>query len=226
MITEMIQAGVIFGHKKSKTHPRMRQYIGGIKNEIELIDPEATFKGLTTASEFLKEITKKGGIVLVVGTIPAAKASVEFFANSFSFPFVTNRWLGGTLTNYSAIRSRFKYFEDQKIKKEKGELSKYTKKEQQEFDKEIGKMTQSFSGLASLTRIPEAVLVIDPKAHETAVREANKLSIPLVAIIDTDDDPNPIQYPIFANDHNRQSIEWVLGKIAEELRSEIGKTAV
>jgi len=220
MIVEMARAGVVFGHKKSKTHPHMKSYIGGNKNDIEFIDPEATFVSLQAASAFLKEKTKKGGLMLMVGTNSPAKEPIETFAETFSFPYVTKRWLGGTLTNFSVISDRLKYFEALKAKKEKGELDKYTKKERQEFDKDIGKMTQSFGGLVKLSRLPDVVFIVDVKKHNTAVSEANKLKIPIVAILDTDDDPSVIQYPIFANDHNKQSIEWILAKIIEEIKSE------
>ncbi len=222
MIAEMAERGVMFGHKKSKTHPRMKPYIGGNKNEIELIDPEATFSGLKAAIAFLKETVSKGGLALLVGTEAPAKETLKHFASLFSFPYVTNRWLGGTLTNFKVIHDRLKYFEDLKAKKEKGELAKYTKKERSEFDEEIGKMTISFGGLANLSRLPDALFVVDITTHDTAVREARKLKIPIVAIVDTNDDPTLVDYPIFANDHNKKSIEWVCEKILEEVK--LGKT--
>jgi len=218
MVAEMAEVGVIFGHKKSKTHPRMKPYIGGNKNEIELIDPEATFLGLQKAISFFKESVKKGGLMLLVGTDAPAKEGIGNFASIFSFPYVVTRWLGGTLTNFSAISSRLKYFLDLKERKEKGELSKYTKKERQEFDKDIGKMTKTFGGLTKLSRLPDIIFVVDIKTHKTAILEAHKMKIPIIAIVDTDDDPTLVDYPIFANDHNKQSIEWVFNKIIEEVK--------
>lgn len=218
IILEMAQAGVLFGHKKSKTHPRMRPFIGGAKNEIELLDPEATLSTLETAAEFFAEKVRSGALILLVGTGAPAKTSLEQFAKEFSFPAVTKRWLGGTLTNFKIISDRMKYFQDLKYKQEKGELSKYTKREQQEFDKEIGKMSQSFSGILSLTKIPDVMLVVDPASHEIAIQEARQCNIPIVGIMDTNDDPSTVDYPVFANDHARSSIDWVIGKFRETIR--------
>jgi len=218
VVLEMAQAGVLFGHKKSKTHPRMKPYIGGTKNEIEILDPEPVLAGLETAANFLAEKVRSGSLILLVGTGAAAKGPLEHFAKEFSFPCVTNRWLGGTLTNFKVISDRMKYFQDLKYKKEKGELAKYTKRERQEFDKEIGKMEQTFSGFISLTKIPDVLLVIDPAAHAIAVSEAKQCGVPVVAVMDTNDDPASVDYPIFANDHARASIDWVVGKIREAIR--------
>ncbi|MDI6820624.1 MAG: 30S ribosomal protein S2 [Patescibacteria group bacterium] len=221
IVTEMAQSGVIFGHKKSRTHPRMKPFIGGIRNEIELIDPQATFDSLNKAIGFLKEKVKAGGLVLAVGTQAAAKDGVKEFASEFKFPYVIKRWLGGTMTNFKVITDRLKYYEDLRSKKERGELVKYTKKEQLEFSKEISKLSESFDGLANLKKIPDALFVVDIQVHETAVREAKKINIPVVAILDTDDNPDLVKYPIFANDHTKMSIEWVMKKVKSELRKEI-----
>ncbi len=218
-VLEMAQAGVLFGHKKSKTHPRMKPFIGGTKNEIEILDPEAALAGLAPAAEFFAEKVHSGALVLLVGTGSAAKASLEQFAKEFSFPCVTNRWLGGTFTNFKVISDRMKYFQDLKFKQEKGELSKYTKREQQEFDKEIGKMSKAFTGILSLTKLPDVVLIVDPEAHENAIAEARQCGVPIVAIMDTNDDPASVDHPIFANDHARSSIDWVIGKLREAIRA-------
>ncbi|MEK9194304.1 MAG: 30S ribosomal protein S2, partial [Patescibacteria group bacterium] len=217
-IEEMAKAGVIYGHKRSKTHPQMKPYIAGQKNEFELIDPQATQDALAKAIEFLKEKVKIGGsvekgLMLLVGTLPAAKTLIGDFAREFKFPYVTNRWLGGTLTNFKVINDRRVYYENLKNQKEKGLLSKYTKKEQLEFSREIDKLSQNFEGLHELTKIPDAIFVVDIKEHETAVREAKRTNVPIVAIVDTDDEVTQVEYPIFANDHARSSIEWVIEKI-------------
>lgn len=218
-ITEMAKVGVIYGHKKSKTHPRMRPYIAGQRSEIELIDPEATLFGLEKAVEFLKEKMKPGGLLLLVGSNPAAQSAILAFAKELDMPYVVNRWLGGTLTNLSVISKRMQYFQDLRAKAEKGELTKYTKKERAKFNEEVGKMTISFEGLLKMTRIPDALFIVDVEAHSTAVREARRLKIPIVAIIDTDDDPDLVDYPIFANDHAKSSIEWVVNKIREGIKT-------
>ncbi|KKU90803.1 MAG: 30S ribosomal protein S2 [Candidatus Jorgensenbacteria bacterium GW2011_GWA1_48_11] len=215
----MVKAGVIYGHKKSKTHPRMRPFIAGNRNEIELLDPEAIFGGLAKAILFLKEKVKAGGSVLLVGTNPAAKSSVLSFAQGFKLPYVVTRWLGGTLTNFAVLNKRKQYYNDLKVKKESGALAKYTKKEQLEFSNEITKLAKFFDGLENLARLPDAIFIVDIKEHETAFREAKKTNVPVVAILDTDDDTDDVAYPIFANDHSKSSIEWVMEKIKEGIKN-------
>lgn len=218
VLKELAELGVIYGHKKSKTHPLMKPLVIDNRNEIELLDPEAVVSSLNKGADFLKEKAKGGGLLLFVGTTPVAKSSVKALAEEFNFPYVVSRWLGGTITNFKTIYKRISYYEDLKNKKEKGELAKYTKKEQLNFSKEIEKMREKFEGLVRLTRTPDVLFVIDIKEHETAVREANHLGVPIVAIVDNDDDPSIVQYPIYASDHTKKSIEWIIGKVREALR--------
>lgn len=219
LVHDMVASGVVVGHKKSKTHPKMRPYINGIKNEVELLNPATTWESIERVRLFLEETAKKGGVVLFAATNPGAKSLVKDFAEALKFPYVVNRWLGGTLTNFPVIKGRIAHYQGLKEKRAKGELDKYTKKEQRMFAEEIGKMAQVFDGLIPLTKLPEAVFVVDAKAHETAVREARKLKIPIVAIIDTDDDPSKVDYPIFASDKGVKSVQWVLQNIAGALQS-------
>jgi len=211
----MARLGILTCHKRSKTHPKMRPYIGATKNEVELLDPEATLHGLRAAKEMAQKIIAQGGVILCVGTVPAAKEIVKTFAVTYGFPYVTNRWIGGTLTNFSIIMTRLKYYLDLQMKKERGDLAKYTKKEQGAFGKDINAMSKLFEGLRTLTRLPDALLIVDIDAHATAVREARQLHIPVIALLDTDDDPTMVTVPIFANDHSVQSIRWVFEKIQE-----------
>lgn len=216
-VLEMAKLGVLFGHIKSKTHPKMRPFIGATKNEMELIDPEATLAGLAKAIEVMQGILEKRGTILMVGTAPSARPALEAFAGRFSFPFVTGRWLGGTLTNFTVITTRVKHFLDMKDKQATGGLSKYTKKEQLKHGVEIGKMGRTFRGVEAFTKRPDLLFVVDARLHQTAVAEAKKLKIPVAAIIDTDDDPSAVEYPIFANDHAKSSIEWVIGELTKAL---------
>ncbi|MGC9610875.1 MAG: 30S ribosomal protein S2 [Minisyncoccia bacterium] len=218
LIQEMAKAGVFYGHKKTKTNPKMKPYIGGRRNEIELLDPETVLKSLEQATGFLKEKFALGGLVLLTGTKPAAKEAIKSLAEETNMPFVIFRWLGGTLTNFKVISQRSNYYQDMKIKIEKGELTKYTKKEQLEFAKESAKMSRFFDGLKNLNRLPDAVLLVDPVESETAVAEAKRLHIPIVAIMDTNDDPTGIDYPIFANDHTKSSVDWIFAKIREAIK--------
>lgn len=208
---EMIQNGVVLGHKKSKTHPHMRQYVCGNKNDLEILDSAASWKSICDAGEFLKTISDKGDeIIFFVGTTPAGKQPIQKIADEFSFPFVNTRWLGGTLTNFSVIKGRITYYEDLREKKAKGELSKYTKKEQREFAEQIAKMSENFDGLIHLKKLPKALVVVDAGAHDIVIKEAKKLSIPVVALLDTNDDPAIVEFPVIVNDHSKQSVGWVL----------------
>ncbi|MFH0806155.1 MAG: 30S ribosomal protein S2 [Candidatus Brennerbacteria bacterium] len=216
-VLEMAKLGVLFGHTKSKTHPKMRPYIGTTKNEVEIIDPEATLAGLAKAIEVMQGVFEKRGTILMVGTAPSARPALEAFAARFSFPFVTGRWLGGTLTNFSVITTRVKHFLDMKNKQATGGLSKYTKKEQLKHGVEIGKMAQTFRGVEGFIKRPDMLFVVDARLHATAIAEAKIAKIPVVAIIDTDDDPSKVEYPIFANDRAKSSIEWVLGELTKAL---------
>ena len=218
LLQEMAKAGIFYGHKKTKTHPRMKPYIGGRRNEIELLDPETVLDSLDKAGKFLKEKLMPGGLVFLVGTKPAAKDSVKALADELKMPYVIFRWLGGTLTNFKAINQRSTYYQDMKGKLERVELSKYTKKEQLDFAKENQKMSRSFEGLALLNRLPDALLVVDPGENKTAVAEARKMKIPVIVIMDTNDDPVLMEYPIFANDHTKSSIDWIFGKIREAIK--------
>ncbi|MFH0712489.1 MAG: 30S ribosomal protein S2 [Candidatus Jorgensenbacteria bacterium] len=223
-LKELTELGVIYGHKKSKTHPLMKPIVIDNRNEIELLNPEAIIESLNRAVGFIKEKTKEGALVLFVGTTPAAKDSLQAVAEEFSFPYVVSRWLGGTITNFKVIHKRIAYYSDLKSKKEKGELAKYTKKEQLNFDKEIEKMRGKFEGLLRLVKTPDVLFVVDIKEHDTAVREANQQGIPVVALVDNDDDPTVVQYPIYGSDHSKKSIDWVVSKVREalsEARAEI-----
>jgi small subunit ribosomal protein S2 len=207
---EMLEAGVSFGHKKTKTHPRMKPYIFSTRNNIELIDLQATLAALDKAKNFIKEKISQKGTILMVGTQPAAQGIIEELAKKYNFPYMTKRWLGGTLTNFKVIHQRLNYYLDLKKKKEQGELEKYTKKEQLKINKELAKMEKAFSGLVNLNKLPDILFVIDSEEHRTAVREAIRLNIPVVAVISTDCDPAMVNYPIPANDQSRTSLEWII----------------
>lgn len=217
LVAEMAEAGVLYAHKKSKADPRMRQFIVANRHEINLIDAGVVMNTLDKAAAFLKEILSKGGRVLFVATTPAASNIVRSFAEEYNQPYVIHRWLGGTLTNFEVIRKRVDYYLEMKGKQESGELDKYTKKERTKFSQEISKLSYKFEGLLKLDRLPDAIFVVDAKEHKTAVKEAVDMDIPIVAIIDTDDNPEPITYPIVANDHSSSSISWVIDKLRSKI---------
>jgi small subunit ribosomal protein S2 len=213
IVSELVTTGVIVGHKRSKTHPKMKPFIAMNRNDIEFLDPENTLTSIDNAVKFINEKVGPDDFVLCVASAATAQDSILSFAKHFGFPYVTTRWLGGTLTNFKVISDRMRYYVDLKSKKEKGELEKYTKKEQLKFSEEISKLAISFDGLLRMSKLPAVLFVVDPKTTDTAVKEAIKLNIPVVAILDTNDDPRTVTQPIFANDHSKQSIAWVIGKI-------------
>jgi small subunit ribosomal protein S2 len=216
---DLAKRGVLHGHLRSKTHPKMKPYIAGNRGEVEFLDPEATVASVARAGAFLRDAVNAGGLALVVGTGVPARGAVERFANVFSFPFVTARWLGGTLTNYKIMSMRMRYYVDLKAKKEKNELTKYTKKEQLGFGKELGKLAKFFGGLLRLDKMPAALIVVGVSEHMTAIREAKRMNIPVVGILDTNDDPSLVMYPVFANDRSVQSITWVLDELERIIKT-------
>ena len=221
---EMLEAGVIYGHKKSKTHPKMRPYIFSTRNSIELFDLKAILSALDKAKDFLKEKISQGAVVFMVATQPAAQRIIKDFAQKYNFPYMDERWLGGILTNFKVINQRVAYYLGLKTKKEQGELDKYTKKERVKIDKEIAKMEKAFSGLIRLNKLPDILFVIDTGEHQTAVREAKIIRIPVIAIMSTDCDPTAVDYPIPANDHSKTSIEWIMKYLEPALVKPADKT--
>lgn len=214
---DMMKAGVHYGHRTSRTHPKMRPYIVGVKNGIEIIDLETTKNQLEKAIAFLKGLSKDA-VVLFVGTLPHSQAVVREIAEGAGYPSVTERWLGGLLTNFKMISGRIRNMIDLKTKKQAGEFEKYTKKERQRIDQEIGRSERVFSGYDTLTRIPDALVVVGVNSHETAIHEARLKNIPVIALVDSDADPSLVEYPIVANDNARSSIRFVLTKLVEALK--------
>lgn len=213
MLEEMMKAGLFAGRKSSKTHPRMKPFIFGVRNRSSIIDLEETAKFVDKAMDFVKEKISGNGTILLVGTTPAAKKSVEELAKRLQFPFVTERWLGGTLTNFKTLSKRIAHFKKLKSDRESGRLDKYTKKERLDFDRQIEKMATMFSGLENMDNLPNVLFVVDVGANMIAVREAKRLKIPVVGVLNTDTDPELVEYPIPANDRSKSSIEWILGRL-------------
>lgn len=210
LIEEMMKAGLFIGRKSSKTHPRVKPFIFGARNGVSVIDLEETVKMLDAAMKFVKEKSSQKGVVLLVGTTPSAKKSVEEIAKKLNLPYVVERWLGGTLTNFKTLSKRTAYFKKLKIDKEAGRLDKYTKKERLGFDREIQKMSLMFSGLEGLQDVPAALFVADVATNMIAVREAHRLKIPVIGILSTDTNPEIVEYPILANDRSKSSVDWIL----------------
>jgi small subunit ribosomal protein S2 len=212
---EMFKAGIHLGHKKSNRHPKMEQYIYGLKNNIQIINLEKTMEGLQAALEFITEIVKNGGKILFVGLRPQAQSIVEQLAQNWRMPYVTLRWIGGLLTNFKTIRKRIEHFLDLEKQRDAGELKKYTKKEQNKIEKEIEKLKKNYQGLRDLDKFPDALFVLGVKGHLTPIREAKKKKIPVISLVDTDSDPTMIDYVIPSNDEAISALQFMLKKIEE-----------
>jgi len=215
LIKKMLEAGIHFGHSKSRKNPRMNPYISTIRNNINIIDLESSAKKLQEALDFIQETIKKGGVVLFVGTQPQAKQITMAAARECGMPYVVERWIGGILTNFKVVRKRVEYLKDLEKKKAAGELAKYTKKEQMLFDEEIEKLNKKFGGIKEMIKLPDALLVLSIKKSLAAVREAQRKKIPIVGLADTDSDPMMANYPIPANDEAISVLEFMLDKFKE-----------
>lgn len=213
LLEEMMKAGLAIGKRSSKTHPRMKPFVFGSRGGQEIIDLEETLAFLEKAVSFIKEKISKKATVLLAGTTPVVSGPVKETAQKLGLPFVTVRWLGGTLTNFKTISKRIAYFKKLKSDKETGRLDKYTKKERLNFDRQIEKMNIMFSGLENMDALPDVVFVIDVNKHIIVVREANRLGIPVIGVMNTDTNPELVAYPIPANDRSKQSAEWILQQL-------------
>lgn len=214
-LEEMAEAGLHLGHKTSKVHPNMKPFIYGMRNYIHIIDLEKTKEKLDEALDFIKKTIADGEKVLFVGTKVQLKNIVKEAAKECDSPHVTERWLGGTFTNFSTIKKRIEHFKELKEKRKKGELEKYTKKERAEFDKEIADLETKFGGLVDLEGLPAAIFIADTANNILAVKEARKKGVKIVAITDTNTDPTLVDYPIPANDDAISSVKYILGKVKE-----------
>lgn len=208
-LVELLQAGAHFGHQTSKWHPRMEKFIFGSRNGVHILNLEETQKGLEKALAHMKSVAARGGTVLFVGTKKQAAKIVEQAAASCGMPHVTKRWLGGTLTNYSAIAQMLRKFKDLKRRYEKGELGKYTKFEQMKFGEEILKLEEKVGGIQDLARIPDAMFIFDIRKDKTALEEAGRRGIPVIAVVDSNVNPTDVEYPIPCNDDGVKAIELI-----------------
>jgi len=211
----MAEVGVNLGHKVSKLHPKMKQYISGIKNNVNIFDLEKTAKELEKALVFISKTVAEGKTIAFVGTKIQLKGIVQLAAEEAGIPYVTERWLGGTFTNFETIQKRVNYFKDLEKKKQTGELAKYTKKEQLDFDKEIGRLKTKFEGVRNMSKLPDAVVIFGIDRDITCAREAKKKGIKIVALVDTNVNPDIVDYPIPANDDAISAVSYMLEKIKQ-----------
>ena len=216
-IAEMVAHGIHLGHAKTKNHPSMQPYIFGVRNTVSVIDLTKTKEKLGPTLEFIKGVAAKGGIILLVGTRPAARKAIIEVAEKTRMPYFVERWIGGTLTNFKVISKRVEYMETLEKEKASGELEKYTKRERMKKEEEIVRLRRFFEGLRALKRVPDAVFVVDTTHDTTAVREAKRMKVPLVALADTNSDITLIDYPIPSNDDALPAVRYMVGKIGEAI---------
>ncbi len=214
-VEEMAQAGLHFGHKTSKVHPKMEPYLYGVRNTVHILDLDKTKEKLEAALKFLWQIISEGKVLLVVGTKVQVKNLVKDFAEQCGFPYVNERWIGGTFTNFEIIRKRIDYFKGLQEKKDKGELEKYTKKEQAEMNQELKDFNRKFGGIKDMDKLPDAVFVLSMEKDNLAVEEAKKKNIPIIGVADTDTNPVPADHLIPANDDAVSAIGYILDKARE-----------
>jgi len=211
---DLLEAGCHFGHRTQKWNPKMKKFIYGSKAGIHIIDLEQTAHALNRALGFLKRIVSEGQTVLFVSTKSQTTNILPEKALACGMPYVSTRWLGGLLTNFSTIKRRIKHYRDLEEARDTGALEKYTKKEIILFERELAKLDRLFKGVKELKALPDAIFVADPLRDELAVKEANILGIPLIAICDTNSDPGLIDYPIPANDDAVKSLELIISLVS------------
>jgi small subunit ribosomal protein S2 len=214
LVKQLIEAGVHFGHRASKWNPKMRPYIYGRRNLIHIIDVRETVRGMIRARKYLAQVAAQGSLILFVGTKRQAAETVEREAARCGMPYVNDRWLGGTLTNFRTIRSRLTRLEQLEQIRSTDELAKYSKKMQSALNREYRKMFRNLNGIRTMNRIPECMVIIDPRKEKNAISEARKQGVTTVALIDTDCDPDLVDLPIPGNDDSIRSIEIVLQQLA------------
>jgi small subunit ribosomal protein S2 len=217
-LNELLQAGVHFGHQTSKWHPKMKKFIFGERQGIHIINLEETQKAIEQALTFARQTAARGGVILFVGTKKQAADIVAKSALEAGMPYVNKRWLGGTLTNFVNMAQLLRKYRDLKRKLEKGELSKYTKFEQLKFSEQVADWDVKIGGLIDLLRIPDAVFIFDIRKDKTALEEANRRGVKVIALCDTNVNPNGVDYCIPANDDAVKSIELMSSLLAKAVK--------
>ncbi len=255
-VQELIESGVHFGHRASRWNPKMRPFIYGKRNLIHIIDLRETVRGLLRAYRYLAKVASRNSLVLFVGTKRQAKETIEREARRAGMPYVSERWLGGTLTNYRTIRDRLKRLQElealwlphgekpdrinlaehmRSMLNEAGKLDlgkapesaairTYSKKMVAQLTRELTKINRNLQGIRDMNRLPDAMVVVDPKREDIAVKEAQRMGVTTVALIDTDSDPDTVDLPIPGNDDSIRSIELILAKLADAVLE--GKAAI
>jgi len=217
-IEEMFKYGLHFGHRVSRCNPKMKKNIFGVRNTVHIINLEKTAESFEKALSHIQDLISSDKSLMIVGTKIQMQDLVKDLADKFDLPYVVNRWLGGTFTNFEVIKKRVDYFKDLEKKKESKELEKYTKKERIKINKELEDLKAKFEGIRNLDKLPDAIFVLDVIKDKLAVKEAKDKGIEVIGIVDTNIDPDLVDFPIFANDDAITSVKYILGKVAEAIK--------
>jgi small subunit ribosomal protein S2 len=213
----LLETGVHFGHRTTKWNPKMKPFIFTERNGIHIIDLQQTLANLNQYADMLRDLAAKGGVVLFVGTKRQAQEAIRQEAERCGMPYINTRWLGGTLTNWATIRRRIETLKTMERKRENGEYSGLTKKEQLIIDRKIEKLQDRLGGIRNLRKLPDMLIVVDTKREATAIREANALRIPVLALADTNSDPDVIDYIVPANDDAVRAVKLLISAFADAI---------
>ena len=222
-IEEMTKNGMHLGHAISKLHPKMADFVVGIRNTVHIIDLKKTASNLKEALKFISELFEKKGNMPLVGTKPPLRNLVREVAQDCSLSYVTERWLGGTFSNFKVISKRIGYYRDLEKEKNEGGFEKFLKKERLKKEKELERLERKFGGIKNLNEIPEAIFICDIKSDKLALKEAKMKGVKIIAIVDTNVDPTPVDYPIPANDDAISSVKYILEKVAKVIKNQKSK---
>ncbi|NJN16703.1 MAG: 30S ribosomal protein S2 [Oscillochloris sp.] len=214
-IKALLESGAHFGHQTNRWNPKMRPYIFTARNGIHIIDLQKTIVGLSSAYKFVSDLTAQNEKILFVGTKKQAQEAVAEEAARAGQYFINQRWLGGTLTNFVTIKARLKRLSDLETQRDRGDFSRLTKAEGLKLEEEIQKLNRVFGGIKTMDRLPGALFIIDPRKEELAVAEALKVGVPVVAMVDTNCDPDPIDYVVPCNDDAIRGVRLMTSKIAD-----------
>jgi len=226
LVQELVDAGVHFGHRASLWNPKMAPYIYARKNLIHIIDVRETVRGLLRAKKYLRQVAESGGLILFVGTKRQASETISREAARCGMPFVSERWLGGALTNFRTIRSRLSRLEELEAIRDGEQINSYSKKMQSALNREYRKMFRNLNGIRTMSRLPECLIIVDPKKEKNAISEAQKLGVATVALIDTDCDPDVVDLPIPGNDDSMRSIELIVKMLSDAIVAGKSQAAV
>jgi small subunit ribosomal protein S2 len=226
LVKELVESGVHFGHRSSRWNPKMRPYIYARRNLIHIIDVRETIRGLLRAKKYLSDVASHGSLILFVGTKRQARETIQREAERCGMPYVADRWLGGTLTNFRTIRDRLGRLEELEKTLQGDEIKTYSKKMQSTLAREYRKIHHNLHGMRTMTRLPECLVVVDPRKEKNAIKEARKLGIASVALIDTDCDPDLVDLPIPGNDDSMRSIELIMKIVADAIAQGKAQSAV